>query len=348
MFNNSLQKGTNNVRRAFLHIGAGKAGSTSLQRSFFLSKAQNDKKLFFPTLLNYKNNQIFRFAFCDARDTPSDIKGKYANNKSAYAQFQQEIKDDLQKQCVNKQNIFISSEFLFLANRDEVLNIKQYLNGIGINEIHVLVFLRSPEKYYLSVAQQALKNGPNIPHPDRFRYDISGAIESWSAINPASLTLREFDRGLLINGDIISDVESYFKSKKLDIELKKIKAANVTMTVEASVLLEELQQQWSQQNLSEEQHKKKMHLARIFSKAVFEGTKPVLKEEVANRIKQKYRATLLSSFEKFGVFETQANQNLDVSYSELPKNLSFADLVATFDTSRYQTIKEQSMRIFDN
>ena len=111
------------MRKIILHVGSGKTGSTSIQRALYDCRHKNEAAFSFPLLLEWKNNQVFRFAFCDFTDTPSNIRNKYKDKPQEYKEFQNAIKDAFVKETIDKQLVVVSSEFLFLSSKKEVMKI---------------------------------------------------------------------------------------------------------------------------------------------------------------------------------------------------------------------------------
>ncbi|MEI8622621.1 hypothetical protein P4S66_18280 [Pseudoalteromonas sp. B129b] len=238
------------MKKIILHVGSGKTGSTSIQKALYECKKENDSKLFYPTILNHKGNQIFRFAFCDISDTPSNIKAKFKNDPQGYTDYQKAIKESFEENIKGHDDIIVSSEFLFLSNNDEVATIKAYLTNLGFTEIHVIMYLRDPAKYYLSVAQQALKNHYKLPSPSGFRYEMLEAINNWRSINVASFTLREFDRSCLHKGDVIEDFSKSLSELGLSSSLAISSKSNESMSVEGTTVLQEFHRLLSISNYS--------------------------------------------------------------------------------------------------
>lgn len=227
-------------RKAIIHIGSGKTGSTSIQAS--LSKIENSKSLYFPKILSYENNQVFRFAFCQLEKTPRNIRLKYENNAQGFAQFQKAIKESFSKACEEiKNDVIISSEFLFLSGRSEVSSIKQFLESLGFNEFHIIAYVRSPDSYYLSVAQQALKTGPQLPQPLNFDYAIKNSLETWLTFQPASFNVREFDRPKLVEGNVVKDFEYLLNGIGISCKLPNAENQNQTMSAEATQIIQDAQ-----------------------------------------------------------------------------------------------------------
>ena len=328
------------MKKIFLHVGSGKTGSTSIQKSLYECKKANDSEIFYPTLLSHKSSQIFRFAFCNVNDTPSNIRAQYggeARSKEYYI-FQQQIKDSFKSQVEGHNNVVVSSEFLFLSTKEEVDQINIFLRDLGFDEIHVIMYLRDPAKYYLSVAQQSLKNQFTMPKPDGFRYDIRGAVENWESITPTSLTVKEFDRSCLQDGDVVKDFEHYLKSNYFKVELNLSSAKNETMSVEGTVILQEYHRLLDLDRSLDDHKKQALKLrARRFSNISSEGSRPVLKKEIVKYILNSYKESLQSLNDKYGVFSLlinniSENPNLKLDCSKI---ILFSDIVEGFNLEEY-------------
>lgn len=184
-------------RSIVIHIGSGKTGSTSIQKNLYHNKSNNDQKIFYPTLLEHKTNQIFRFAFCESNKTPSNIRKKYNKKPQEYKKFQCKIIADFLSKTKGYQHVVLSSEFLFLSTDDEIQVIKAFLEEAGFTKLYIVCYVRNPADYYLSVAQQAMKSKSKIPTPSNFGYEISKTLKRWASIDPTRLIVKEFDRKLL-------------------------------------------------------------------------------------------------------------------------------------------------------
>ena len=331
------------MKKIFLHVGSGKTGSTSIQKSLYECKKANDSEIFYPTLLSHKSSQIFRFAFCNVNDTPSNIRAQYggeARSKEYYI-FQQQIKDSFKSQVEGHNNVVVSSEFLFLSTKEEVDQINIFLRDLGFDEIHVIMYLRDPAKYYLSVAQQSLKNQFTMPKPDGFRYNISEAIENWESITLSSLTVKEFDRSCLQEGDVVKDFEGYLRSHSVNVELNLSSMKNETMSVEGTVILQEYHRAMSlDKKLNNNSIFEYKLRARRLSYLLTKGTKPVLRSDYVKFITSSYIETILDLNDKYGIFKgliLNFNSSKDLCSIDLnnKSELVFSDIVDGFDFKCY-------------
>jgi hypothetical protein len=217
------------------------------------------------------------------------------------------------------------------------------LKNAGFDEIHIIMYLRDPAKYYLSAAQQSLKNQFTMPKPGGFRYNIRGAIENWESITPSSLTVKEFDRSCLQEGDVVKDFEGYLNSHSVNVALNLSSAKNETMSVEGTVILQEYHRLLDlDKSLDEDVYREHKLRARKFSNLSFSGTTPKLKSDIVNLIHFNYKSNLIwlnDNYNVFGgfVFNDKAlNISLDFS-----KELYFTDVVEGFDISTYLKLKNK-------
>ena len=175
------------------------------------------------------------------------------------------------------------------------------------------MYLRDPAKYYLSAAQQSLKNQPQMPTPDNFRYELTKAIENWSHINPTTLTVKEFNKLNLTEGDVIKDMEQYINNiVGGGVVLKLSNQQNETMTVEGTIVLQEFHKLLAQCNFDFDTHNSYARRARIFSKVANIGTKPKLKEEISAYIYKKYETELKLLNNKYGIFSEVLNDKFSI------------------------------------
>ena len=323
-------------RKAILHIGSGKTGSTSIQAS--LSKLAASEQICFPKLLSYNNNQIFRFAFCRLEDTPKNIKLKYKDDPLGFVEFKKAILEDFAKVCEqHDKDVIISSEFLFLSSKSEVLAIKEFLTGLGFDKFHLVAYVRSPASYYLSVSQQALKTGPNMPQPSSFEYSIRNAIENWQNLASESFTLREFSREKLVGNDVVQDFESFLGSLRLSCNLPSAKNRNETMSAEATQIIQDAQRVLKNIGLDNQALLDSWTLIRKFvtSDMARFGTKPKLKKEVAQIIDWRFREEINFLVDNYNVL---SKIEADECYQQ-HQYKEFYDVVDEFSVKAYLELK---------
>jgi hypothetical protein len=339
------------MKKIIIHIGSGKTGSSSIQAALRKYKDKNEISFEYPVIAKSPGNQVLRFAFCDVTQTVSNVRNKYSgvNQKPAFKEYQEDIKNQFTSQCAKNNTVVISSEFWFLSSNEEVLSFRDFLAKLGFDEIHVVVYLRDPSKYYISVAQQALKNQHKMPKPNNFRYQMLEAIETWSSIEPKTLTVREFDRNQLKKQDIVADFQEYLSTVGVSSVMNLDTAFNETLTSEATQAIQDCYQMLHENKFNDQKRASYIEKIRMIIKSSEKvGNKPDLKKTIASFIYQRYYEEMINLRNKYGVFnEIVQAITPDIKNEFFPLEecnlMFFSELVNNFDMHSYKHYKSQLM-----
>lgn len=195
-----------------LHIGTGKTGSTSIQS--FLKK--NRKRLLeggtlFPRSLGDSNHyNLFLIAQNSAAsDKPMRMRGIVGREQQKIIkakwrkEFKEEVADSKADRCI------VSAEHLSQLKEDEVLGLRDFLCGV-FNRVKILIYLRDPVDYAVSMYDTALKIGGLRQEPLPPEYggpaDYKQILRMWSgAFQKENINVRIFDRRELIDGSVVVD-----------------------------------------------------------------------------------------------------------------------------------------------
>ncbi|PPC74643.1 hypothetical protein C4K68_25355 [Pokkaliibacter plantistimulans] len=331
-------------KKIILHVGSGKAGSTSIQRALLENREKNSDVFGYPVIDNSPGNQVLRFAFCDSSDTPINVKEKYRkNNEENYTEYQDSIKNTFASQSTGYDTLILSSEFWFISSDLEVVNLKNFLKSLGFEEIHILMYLRDPAKYYLSSAQQALKNQSRISQPSNFRYHMLEAIKSWSLMNPASFTVREFERSTLVNSDVVSDFHNYLGGLGIPSHLSLRKTLNETMSAEATQALQDLFMHidtLNEEDRDESRSKYSNSIKHLIQSGGGVGTKPELRNDIKEFIDASYLQELTIINKLFGLFKEKLDSINNTTCLPPKKVVNFFDVISSYDETVYNNIKD--------
>ena len=172
------------VRRAFLHIGLPKTGTTYLQHALWSNKdALQDAG----TLLPGRHRRRHLLASLDVREDP-----KLARRPGDVAAPWQDLVDE----CRDWDgDVVISHEFFGAASSEQVARVVSTLEGF---EVHVVVTARSMTDLGLSRWQEWVKSGGKLgvdEYPQKQGYDpvdewgwgsfdLASVLERWSAVVP--------------------------------------------------------------------------------------------------------------------------------------------------------------------
>ncbi|MCR8549866.1 hypothetical protein M4578_18715 [Salipiger sp. P9] len=189
-----------------IHIGHGKTGSTSIQRTLDANRPLLAAAgVVFGDADGHANHQqIF-----------AHLTGLTKENLPGYVDPAEELKKArgdgarlwaaLEARIAQAQPrlVVLSCENQFRTYPDAAF---ERMNGLlrpRFGDIRVMAYLRGPASYFLSAVQQDLKKRPEfvLPSASRFR----DALEPWAEKGPGRIALRRFARDALAEGDVVTD-----------------------------------------------------------------------------------------------------------------------------------------------
>lgn len=145
----------------YLHIGAPKTGTTTIQEFLFLNKNLFKKKDFFvPCSLGEKNHTKLSLASMNPATNQHKIfLAHYLKQKLYYNDdkklYNLKIIDNLKKELntVQQNNIIISSENIqeSLIHEYDIENMRNILTNLNFNQIYIILYLRAPEDLFISL-----------------------------------------------------------------------------------------------------------------------------------------------------------------------------------------------------
>ncbi|MBM3211028.1 hypothetical protein FJZ33_02335 [Candidatus Poribacteria bacterium] len=336
------------MKKIILHVGSGKAGSTSIQQALLHSR-KNNINFVYPVIPGSPGNQVIRYAFSKANTLPKKIRDKYRDEDGInILNYQESIKSSLADQCNYSDTVIISSEFLFGANKEEVIDVGKFLRDMGFLYIHLIMYLRDPSKYYVSSAQQALKKHFRIPVPGGFKYPMLDAVGQWLNLMPTTVTVREFDVMRFIDGDVVKDFDQYLSSLGIDAELKLDHPLNESMSSEVAQAVQDCQRYLSKEiNNDQLRLVYRKRIRKLIRYGVEGGTKPKLRKGIENYIYNRYSVQLKELHSRFGLFDRVLSNTVFqdglVESDEYDCITSFKDIVDEFDNDLYEKIKVEML-----
>jgi hypothetical protein len=228
-----------------LHIGTGKTGSSSIQ-AYLQQNADrlSERGVMLPSSLGEKNHRRLPAIIQSGRATDTFLRSRGildpAKQDAARARWLSEFRADIAGSTAS--TCIISSEHLSFLDQKEVAELKSVLDGL-FSSIRVLVYLRDPVDYAVSMYDTAIKMGgiPPGPRPAKKdgKTDYKALLKSWvSAFGKDAITVRLFDRRELHQGDILAD---FAQAAQIDAtDFVQIKAANPSMNLLGQALLKQV------------------------------------------------------------------------------------------------------------
>jgi len=147
------------MKRLIVHIGMPKTASTTLQ-SFLFSNSETLKKfgIFYSKSLHHNNVKFYPLFFDKPYDF-IDIKKFYSSEDlatKAFNKFRQEWIAVFNSEDYS--DLIISSEYLYLCTKSQVVKIKNFINGY-FDDIKIICYIRDPKSYLKSQIQEGIKSG---------------------------------------------------------------------------------------------------------------------------------------------------------------------------------------------
>lgn len=197
------------MKKAIIHIGGHKTGSTSIQKSLFDSasilQAQN---IYYPLELTHQEISFFG---------QHGLAWNLLHRKASFGLQQQQVDQSLEMfSCIVEKNtdseLLLSSEdFAWVQNKDAIFRLKEILINF---DIYVVIYVRRQDESALALYQTDVIHAGQTQYFNEWLNDRSAVfdyyaiIKCWSKITPNKIIVRQYNRDNFINGDAVSDFES--------------------------------------------------------------------------------------------------------------------------------------------
>ena len=328
--------------KLILHCGEGKTGSSSIQKML----KDSSKKLLEKNILYYcegSDQNVLSYISGRRHRVPED------QDKLLIARMETMVANikNLAKQ-LEPNYVILSSERFFSLTLDDIKKMIDYL-GIAFTETYCIVYVRSPDDFYLSRTQQKVKASHKIPNPFAYKRDIASPLMTWRNFVGASNFMGTiFDREALFKGDVVADfIEKIEKITQENIEVKKWSSENESITAEQMVLLQEYRRDFLR-----DFNNQFMPSSSILLKFFLEinalkkfGSKSELKAEIKEAILFNNKESIasankiLSGPSKLNCIDLSENPHLPASWDG--KRIGkVKDILSSFDNVTYRTFKK--------
>ena len=210
------------MKRAILHIGTEKTGSTSIQSFLHLNRRRLARGgWLYPETAGRPSNNALVVHAKDAPEADLLPKGLDARDPEAIADWQvrfvvEHCAEVLPFLRSGNATLVYSSEHLQsrLCAPEEIRRLARLLRAL-VDEVRVVVWLRRQDRYALSAHGTAIKAGSaagfdfaaiNARGP---YYDYRLLLDNWAAVfGDEAMAVRVFERERMVGGDVVTDFRS--------------------------------------------------------------------------------------------------------------------------------------------
>ncbi|WJS86323.1 hypothetical protein [Paracoccus sp. TOH] len=98
----------------------------------------------------------------------------------------------------------IAASVMSTITLDTIAALRDFIHRWG-KDVRLLVYVRKPEDYYLSMTQEKLKRSGGVIPPHEFRTNFSEIIQIYEDVFGTNATVRPFESGQWRNGDLLAD-----------------------------------------------------------------------------------------------------------------------------------------------
>ncbi|GHF26360.1 hypothetical protein GCM10017044_21620 [Kordiimonas sediminis] len=225
-------------KQCYLHIGATKTGTSSIQDSCFANRAiLAEKGYFYPS--QSANHGFMASAF---RTHPEKMwMHKAAGRKSIeeITAFNTEMMEKFENEVADTtaHTLLISSEFFPSTDKEKIPELYRYLNSLS-DDVKVVYYVRHPISHAVSSFQQGIKTGMDTFKDRRsFKFYAPGVLKKFAAVfGKDNMIVREFDRDTLYRSDSVFDFCQIIGLADDIADQIKIPDSNQSLSYEAVLL----------------------------------------------------------------------------------------------------------------
>ncbi|WP_417464066.1 hypothetical protein [Kordiimonas sp.] len=293
--------GPKKFKRAFLHIGSSKTGTSAIQSELFRNREYlRGLGYFYP---NNDANHIFFASYF--REDPTEIAFHGKNGRETkelievFHQTEMEkLKNDID--ACSGHTLIISSEYLPPTSPAQCIEMSKFLHEL-CEQVTVVCYVRHPVLHAISAAQQTVKVGFKTLDRARktaFFFKPKKVLPKFiNAFGRENIEVRTYDRDKLKGGDIVVDFLTLVGLKDEEIDKIGKPAANASLCYEVTLIADALTRQYPREinGLWNPKRAKFINLMKI------PGAKFGLSAETVKGVQEKAAPDLDFLREEFGI-----------------------------------------------
>jgi hypothetical protein len=227
--------------RLILHLGMSKTGTSALQHALHTAAADPATwPISYPTWPEGADaHHRLVSAFATARFAPRLLND--GGRKS-----EEDLRSDgisawatIKLSAPDADTMVISSEYLLSVPADGVHELAKLLHELT-DDIEVVCYVRPPADHYVASLGQRLRASREAIRPCDHRLDLRRRLTRYADAFGDRLTVRPYQRDLLIGGDVVEDFRATFLPEIPPLPRPAAKSQNSSLTAEGICAVHEL------------------------------------------------------------------------------------------------------------
>lgn len=272
--------------RVILHVGMGKAGSSTLQATFAAHRKLLEESGYLYPAIGKENEFTHNpLVMCFQSLRRPRMFGSEENvDAASYLQRLSTIARESKSETM-----LLSSEFLFYQQPPVIRKLREFLAEL-FSDIKVVAYLRDPVSYYLSRQQQIVKASAEIIPPSDYSSLLKEGVENYRRVFGSEFAAHDVGRSALIKHCVAQDFRTRYLPEVPEEAFVTI-SKNESFSAEAMCVLQALHQRgfMGPDNVFTETKRQIVMEVRRAERKLELVSKPVLKPDIEASLATKFR-----------------------------------------------------------
>lgn len=174
------------MKRALIHIGTGKTGTTSIQAG--LGGARPERfGVGYPRPEPFAatpNQNFLAVVYRTFERLPRGYASMFEGDRAAFEDCRTRLRASWEQALAGNDKLVVSGEFLGNFSARAIEAFKADLDSHGFEDVTIVVYVREPASFYLSLAQQLVKASHELRPLKDFVYRFRKTIRDWNRLFP--------------------------------------------------------------------------------------------------------------------------------------------------------------------
>lgn len=231
--------------RLVLHIGMGKTGTSTLQRTFFLERTKLAAAgVLYPTSQrsSFRHHQALMCLVAPMELLSREFASLKAAGLHAVRSAGKQFWDDVVQQidAERPETVVLSYEALIYLPAQQISDLRTILADV-FSEVDVVAYVRHPSSYWLALTQQGVKFTYAVKPPGAYHNRVSRHLARYVEVFDGKVAARAFDPLILKDRCIVRDFlavhlpEVTFPDAAIDVT-----NVNESISAEAMCIMQDL------------------------------------------------------------------------------------------------------------